>query len=561
MSRAGGAPPLLPLLLAGAATAGLTAAYVLRGYLPTYNTPRTPIAGVPHPPASPPRPALARRVVLAVMDGLSFDLARELEELAPIRRGGAMRMLVPPFPSYTSPALVSFVTGLDPRDHGVRLNGKLTGAIGLDTVTRAAHDAGVPVALCKRGWDPFEEVMYPARREDSPFPLRALPGADVIAGRVRFAYWLWRRETAALAPAPLTEGSPAAALEIVYLEDVDYAGHRHGAASREYVEAAHHAGAVVARLAGTLDLSQDALVLVSDHSHRAEGGHGGMEPEVRRAFFLAAGRGIRRGVELDPRSPRDVAPTLSALAGLRAPTSSLARPMLDALDLDDAARARLLAGPFAQASTFACAVHPSPRCGGAAALAARLGEGDGGAVAGAEALLDALAAERDAEDGARAATGRRWRLGIATVALTAATIALHRRARAELAALARHLPLALLHAVIYLATLAALGHRGSFSSFPGEHYNRDTTLASSAAFAATMAVVLVTRPPAAAPWALLAGTAAPVYLLAAWVGADPAWLPPPIEAALLFLVAPLVLSAAATALAIRVVQRWPSRFV
>jgi hypothetical protein len=59
---------------------------------------------------------------------------------------------------------------------------------------------------------------------------------------------------------------------------------------------------------------------------------------------------------------------------------------------------------------------------------------------------------------------------------------------------------------------------------------------------------------------LLVATAAPVALLAAWVGADPAVLPPPATGALLFEIAPLVLSAASTAFAMRIVQRWPGRF-
>jgi hypothetical protein len=118
----------------------------------------------------------------------------------------------------------------------------------------------------------------------------------------------------------------------------------------------------------------------------------------------------------------------------------------------------------------------------------------------------------------------------------------------------------LLHAVIYAATMAALGNRGTFSAMVGENYNRDTFFASVAAFTATMAVVILGRQGPFAPWALLSGTAVPVALLAAWVGADPAMLAPPVEGAVLFQIAPLVLSAAATAVAARIVERWPERF-
>ena len=558
-------PRVLPLALASAAAAALAAGYTLGVYLPTYNTALTPLDGVPRPtPAlapAPARPALARRLVFVVMDGLSFDLARELDELADLRRAGALRLLFPPFPTYTSPALVSFVTGLDPRDHGIRLNGDLTGALDLDTLTLAARDAGVPAILRSREWLPFEELMYPARKLGTPLPLAPPPGVEIIRGRVRFA-WSMARCAAGLdpAPPPLDGLSPARSLELVYLGEVDEAGHRHGGASPQYVAAAHHAGALVDRLARSLDLEQDALVLASDHGHRPDGGHGGVEPEVHRAFFLAAGRGVRRGVELDPRPTRDIASTLSALGGLRVPATNLGRPMLDALDLPEGERARALAAPFAQAGAFACSVRPSPRCASLAPLGARLAAGDAAATAEAEALLDALAADRARDDDARAASARALRFGAAVAPVALALAALGLRRRDDLRRAARLLPFALLHAAVYAAAMFTIGYRPSLSAMPGENYNRDTFISSAAAFVATLVVVILARPPLLTPWVLLVATAAPVALLAAWVGADPAVLPPPATGALLFEIAPLVLSAASTAFAMRIVQRWPGRF-
>src|SRR5204862_234635 len=116
-----------------------------------------------------------------------------------------------------------------------------------------------------------------------------------------------------------------------YLGEVDDAAHAGGTAAPAYKDATLAAGALVARFAASLDLDQDTLLVLSDHGHRPEGGHGGVEPEARRAFFLAAGGMVRQGVELGERPILDVAPTIALLAGVRAPTSSLGLPMLDLL--------------------------------------------------------------------------------------------------------------------------------------------------------------------------------------------------------------------------------------
>jgi Type I phosphodiesterase / nucleotide pyrophosphatase len=414
-------PRVLPVVLGSGATAATAAAYVIGVYLPVYNTPHTPIEGVPHAPspsAGTPPPALTRRLMFVMMDGLSFDLARELHELSELRERGAMRMIVPPFPTYTSPAVVSFVTDLDPRDHGIRFNGVVLGAAGMDTIPAAAGATGIEVAVRSRAWQPFEQLMYP----DRPGPPE---GDKVLAGRVQFVWSMLARSLALHRHrAPHERLAETRALELICLGEVDEAGHANRGKSPEYLAAAHHTGALVAGLASSVDLAKDALVLVSDHGHRAAGDHGGLEPEVQRAFFLGVGSGVRRGVELGPRPPRDVAATLSLLGGFRVPTSHLGRPMLDALELADAARAHAFAVPFDHASRFACRVFPSPRCSGIDGLSARRARGDTTAIPLAESLLDGIAAERAENATARASASRRLRMALAGASTIVAGAAL-----------------------------------------------------------------------------------------------------------------------------------------
>ena len=57
------------------------------------------------------------------------------------------------------------------------------------------------------------------------------------------------------------------------------------------------------------------IVVVTDHGHLDEGGHGGREPEVATAWAAAAGPGIRPGVPPLITRQEQVAPLVLAAAG------------------------------------------------------------------------------------------------------------------------------------------------------------------------------------------------------------------------------------------------------
>src|SRR6185295_14757877 len=110
---------------------------------------------------------------------------------------------------------------------------------------------------------------------------------------------------------------------------------------------------------------------------------------------------------------RDVAPTLSVVAGLRVPSSNLGRPMLDLLSLGDPATSVLLAAPFDQAAHFLCRLSPSDRCAEVDPLLLRLERADPAAWEEAEALHDALTKARDEALLTRAEQARRRRFSTA----------------------------------------------------------------------------------------------------------------------------------------------------
>jgi hypothetical protein len=527
--------------LSAAALAALTTWHSLGVYLPTLNTPHTSLEGVAHPPSSiPPTPGLCRRLSVFVLDGLSYDAARELVELGPLRRQGVLRSLRVDFPTYTSPAIVSFVTGLGPRDSGTRRNGDLGGVAGLDTVTRAAGDAGVPVSVWSRGFvREFEELLGPP------------PGSPIHDGKFAIAADMAARGLAGgRALEPVEGKTPARAIDFFHYGEIDDAGHyRGGGASPGYLEAARDAAALVARYARTLDLDQDALVVLSDHGHVPEGGHGGAEEAVSHALFLGVGSFFRRGVELGERPMRDVAATLSVLAGVRAPTSALGLPMLDALTLDDHQTSFVLAAPFDQAAHFTCQLAPDPRCAAVDPLVARLRKPDPAAWEEARELHAALEGARDRELAGRRARGAQRRAataaGIFALGWAAALVLLRRRGARFFAGMGPSAFAApLVNAAVFWGYLLALGYRPTFSLMrPAPVFMKESVPGGLLAAAAVALLCRLSRPGPNAPWLLMAASLAPFGVLAAWVGWDPTTVPPPLEGVLVFELGPAMISA------------------
>ncbi len=219
---------------------------------PSWNTPHTALEGRGHARSEVrPAPALARRVALVIVDGLSFDHARRMPELAALREEGALRMLTAHEPTFTGPNITAMMTGLAPRESGVRLNGPGAGTNGLDDVAHAAWDAGVFVRVRSRTYAPFDRLTRPP------------PQADVARGRAR-PLFDWELER--MRP-PSAEPGTATGLDLVYFGDVDDAGHRFGAASDAYAKAAVRAAAFLERVASTLDPQRDLLLVASDHGH------------------------------------------------------------------------------------------------------------------------------------------------------------------------------------------------------------------------------------------------------------------------------------------------------
>jgi len=268
------------------------------------------------------------------VDGVRYDLLGP--DTAPCVRGlGAAGFLGPvpvdeATPTWSGPCWATIATGTGVAGHGVTGN-DLTGhrlADHPDFVTLATR-AGLPTLLAVSGWPPlalpedggplFAEAT---RREFTAVPQTSLawdaaPEAGVEAG---LAAWDAADEAiTATAAAVLAADAPR--VSFVYLGAVDLAGHAtgSGAAYRAALRAAdQRVGRLVAAVRSRPSGPQEnwTIVVVTDHGHLDEGGHGGREPEVATAWAAAAGPGIRPGAPPPVTRQEQVAPLVLAAAGL-----------------------------------------------------------------------------------------------------------------------------------------------------------------------------------------------------------------------------------------------------
>jgi predicted AlkP superfamily pyrophosphatase or phosphodiesterase len=276
-------------------------------------------------------PTLPGHVLVVGVDGVRFDFLGA--DCAPsVRALGQTGFLAPvpvdeATPTWSGPCWATIATGAGVAGHGITGN-DLTGhrlAEHPDFVTLATR-AGLPTLLAVSGWPPlalpadggplFAEATW---REFAAVPETSLAWA--AAGEGGLAAWDAADEATTGRAAAILAGQ-APRVSFVYLGAVDFAGHAAGtgAASRAALRAAdQRVGRLVAAVSSRSRPSGPAenwtIVVVTDHGHLDEGGHGGREPEVVTAWAAAAGPGIRPGAAPPITRQDEVAPLVLAAAG------------------------------------------------------------------------------------------------------------------------------------------------------------------------------------------------------------------------------------------------------
>jgi hypothetical protein len=275
-----------------------------------------------------PGPALGKpathRLVFVLVDALRYDTSLNVDVMPNLNRlrtaGASARMHSQP-PSFSQPGYTTLLTGGWPYlNDGPVFNIAYADVPTWtqDNLVSAAHRTGLKTALSGYNW--FEKLV-PQADVDAHF---YTPGEDAKADReVVDAALPWLK-------------SGAYQLVFIHIDQVDYAGHHQGGPrSPNWATAAQRSDGLIGEVLATLDLSQDTILVVSDHGQIDAGGHGGSDPITLVEPFVLAGAGVKPG-QYGEIQMVEVAPTLAALLGTNLPASSQGTARTDMLQLDPA---------------------------------------------------------------------------------------------------------------------------------------------------------------------------------------------------------------------------------
>lgn len=256
----------------------------------------------------------ARRAVIIVVDGLRPDAIAQAPapQMAQLMAGGATTLGAHAVGvSETLPSLATIVTGRSPQQHGLLEVGSTAG-LSLPTVFVRVHEAGGRSALYF-GKRQLAQLAPAALVQVSHGPTPEADDADSLALAGQFAAEARQR--------PFD-------LALIHLRDPDLAGHSHGFASPEYLEAVRRADQAVARIREAVAATpgRTTLILTADHAGSGKR-HGEGNPDSFIVPFACQGPRVRRGPIQEPVTLLDVAPTVLAVLGLPALPQAEGKPV------------------------------------------------------------------------------------------------------------------------------------------------------------------------------------------------------------------------------------------
>jgi hypothetical protein len=283
-----------------------------------YRSPLREANLLPQPPLTP----KIAKVVIVLISGLGYDasLALNLPALEQLKQAGADVAVQSAPPTYSQTAWATLITGAPPETNDappVDLPLASLHPLEIDTIFARAHSANLQTALL--GVAPWRRLI-PRNQLDYTF-FAEQPGAEADAAIIEAAL-------------PIIENNEVD-LTLIHFTQVDWAGQNLGGTESEaYRQAALQVDAYVGQISQAMDLSRMALVVLADHGHAPDGGHGGDEVEVIWQPLVIIGRNIIPGSYSDIHQT-DLAPTLSTLLGLAAPSASQGRMLFEMLRLSE----------------------------------------------------------------------------------------------------------------------------------------------------------------------------------------------------------------------------------
>ena len=241
---------------------------------------RSPLKDTPPQPAASLGEPSTGRLVFVLIDALRYDTSLKesvMPSLASLRQIGASALMHSRPPSFSEPGYSTLLTGAWPEINDgpvFNLDYEEIPTFTQDNLFSATHRSGLETAVSGYYW--FEKLI-PQSDVDHSF---YTPGEDAAADReVVDAALAWLQST-------------DAALILIHIDQVDYAGHHEGgAASPNWDAAASRSDALLSEILETMDLENETIVVLSDHGQIDAGGHGGQDPIVLLEPFVIAGKG------------------------------------------------------------------------------------------------------------------------------------------------------------------------------------------------------------------------------------------------------------------------------
>ncbi|MFD3517217.1 alkaline phosphatase family protein [Streptomyces sp. NPDC058657] len=247
-----------------------------------------PLAGAAH--AAAPRAARVPKVLVIGLDGAMLRRIKDADtpHLDALMASGVTAPSSiysnPMAPTSSGPGWSTLLTGVWPDKHKV-VNNDFTGhnlAQYPDFLTRAETAKPALRTYAVASWNPVTDVIFSAKVDERV----STPSAEYDAGTTARAVAKAKADVDAL---------------FVHLDNVDHAGHAHGNASRQYLDALRDADAQVGQILTAVTSrasygDEDWLVMITtDHGHTAAGGHGGDSWDERQTFLIASGGGLPAG--------------------------------------------------------------------------------------------------------------------------------------------------------------------------------------------------------------------------------------------------------------------------
>ncbi|MFD0361157.1 alkaline phosphatase family protein [Nocardia sp. GCM10030253] len=262
--------------------------------------------------------ARVRKVVLIGLDGLMYSKIQRVQapNLLQLSAEGMLgRTSIAPHITISGPSWATVLTGVWDNKHGIR-NNQFDATPFAKYPTVFTQLARANPALKTHSIATWDQIATMAGSGD--------PHADVV-----------------VSTQPIPNDSDESTIDVVttnavvtaitrfapdflftHLDQVDRAGHSHGGASEEYLNAVTRIDVLVGRIAAAVDARARAnpgeswtILVTADHGHLPEGGHGGQSPDETTNFVIARGPDFPAGATSTRYSLVDITPTVLDLLG------------------------------------------------------------------------------------------------------------------------------------------------------------------------------------------------------------------------------------------------------